>query len=266
MRRLVPLAVVVSVVVLVLASPDTAEGSGLCRRLSNWLHCCDDICVGVDGMRVVPVPPSRAPLPPGFYWFPPERAPVEKPAAGPPPVVVTEPSAYLVKSLRDWQAANPTLGGGPGSLTILVDGKQVYSGPGRTVEIRGTGTTGPVVVPVDDVDLAKLLKDALAKDTVPADVKARGARQLAILYGTRLANAVEHGVFNTLQSTYAFPDQPGQLPDEAKQLKETRKAIQAYLDDQLKDIKADAALSPESRKKAAAVLHHVGVTLAQQLP
>src|SRR5262249_35806059 len=97
------------------------------------------------------------------------------------------------------------------------------------------------VLPV--TDLAKRLKEALAKEAVSADVMAKGSQLLAIFY-MNFSSLVKTGGSQSINDILRQRDSIMRLQayNAAIQLKETNSAIKSFIDEQLKDIDANKNL------------------------
>jgi hypothetical protein len=176
------------------------------------------------------------------------------------PVVIPASNPKIEKSNKEWDAINGSSPSGPvQTVTIKVDGKTV------TLEIRVVGSKpepGPGPGTGGDADLTKSLKDALASETgtVTAAVKQTGCRQLAGVY-SNLASLVKAEGDHTIKGTLELRDKIMQSRKSAKQLTQTMKAIQEFLDRQFMDLNDTENLSPEGITKVSATFQKIADTL-----
>jgi len=262
MRSLIRPALL-SCAILMMAEAGEVKASDNCgpfrlfHRFLDWCHVCrTSSCKPVVVSRqsgAAAVERSQLPAQGPEKIVPPKPADTTAPKADTAP----SPSAIDIENrLKAWQAANPSgVTGQVQRVTIQVDGKPVL------LEIRVVGSsTGPISPSVPDNELAQSLKEALTKDVVPDAVKASGRTQLARIYDG-LARLLSAGGVDTLEATYDLRDKLPDSQKEAKQLKETMKAIQAFLDKQFTDINPKASLSKESTAKVLATFRLVADTL-----
>jgi hypothetical protein len=138
----------------------------------------------------------------------------------------------------------------------MVDGKPLV------LEIRVV-SKGPEPIPppkpVPDTDLAKLVKEALAKD--PEEARAKGLSSLAGVYEVLSRAVLDEQQDFSMNALSDLRDASLKNQKAASALKATQAAINTYVNEQTKDLKPGAPLGKGDRAKVSAVFQTVSDTL-----